>query len=80
MAQEYEVKAKELIAKFKEVIPGWSGDPSQANQIDTKNIKACAVICVNEIISVMSQWPEPRDITIQMELDYWQQVLIEINK
>jgi hypothetical protein len=42
--------------------------------------KLCATICCDEMIDSFSGWSEPRDITIDRELKYWQSVKKEIEK
>lgn len=41
----------------------------------TKFATACAIIHCNEFIKVFNQWPEPRDVTIQLELDEYKAIL-----
>ena len=65
-------KAKDLVDKYSTYVVMWTGEIEVQNQ----NVKQCALIAVDEIISIKLLWYQ-KDTK---ELDYWQEVKQEIEK
>lgn len=74
-----EQKAKEIIEKFIPNVYCYKGSGMLTNTYDievaTSFATACAIIHCEEFVKVFSGWPEPRDRTIQMELDKYKKIL-----
>jgi hypothetical protein len=71
-----EIKAKELVEKFKPYMYCYRGSGMLSNDYDEKIVmdyaKYCAIICVDEILK--------GDHLIRTPLSFWQQVKTEIQK
>lgn len=72
MAQTPQEKAKELVAKYRNIIMSFLSD-----RMKKENAKECAIIAVDEIINSVVII----NLTVaENQFEYWEQVKEEINK
>ena len=76
-------KAKELVEKFRKDARLRSSGFLVANEKhSTYHAKQCALVCVDEIIKALLKNASNLgyDNILNIERDYWQEVIIEINR
>lgn len=71
-------KAKELVNSMYKTCKGKDVDDLLKRFIPYYHAKQCALICVEEIINLIIQYPQQREM--HYEREYWKEVKQEINK
>jgi hypothetical protein len=68
-------KAKELVDKYSTYVVMWSG----GIEVETQNVKQCALIAVDEILNANGLHPNDTDYDYNKAELYWEEVKQEIN-
>jgi hypothetical protein len=70
-------KAEDIVRKYSTYVVMWTGGVETERQ----NVKQCALITVQEIISEMSDYYDEYDCTKTLKkIEYWQEVKNELEK
>jgi hypothetical protein len=78
-------KAKELVDKYSTYVVMWTG----GIEVETQNVKQCALITVEEILKTRPGFPYPNELGLEIKgifniinypIVYWQEVKKEIEK
>jgi len=72
-------KAKELVDKYRDYCQAWEFSNTPNEDEDEKSAK-CALIAVDEILSIYNNLDEDADLMFSKEINYWQEVKNEITK